>query len=168
MNIEDILKARCDKNVARALTEAGYYRPSYKSIDKWLWREKGIRLTVPAPHYCYDPIPHVDYYEVHVQYIDLNGVKQEHSMTGIDGTPDGAYRDACLSVLLMLTQKPPRLSWWQRALRRIGLLGETEDERYYRESVWPLQYTTPPQITWDEFVKDIKKMKKQKIKEGGV
>lgn len=131
---EKIRKQPCDEFVARALIDAGYYRPSYDSIVKWLWREKGIMLTPPSRQ--------SNCYVVYIQYLTENG-KKEHPITGEDGTPDGAYRAACLTVLELLVMEPPRLYWWERIFRRIGLLNETEDERWYRERVLPLKQSKP-------------------------
>ena len=132
--IERLRKRPCDKFVARALIDAGYYRPSYDNIAKWLWREKGIMLTPPSAL--------TNCYVVYIQYLTEDG-KKEHPITGEDGTPEGAYRAACLTVLNLLATEPPRLTRWERIRRRLGLLGETESERWYREKVLPLTQSKP-------------------------
>jgi len=131
---ERIWKQPCDKFVARALIEAGYYRTSFGNIRKWLWHEKGIMLTPPSRE--------TNCYVVYIQYLTKDG-KKEHSIHGEDGTPDGAFRDACLTVLELLTMEPPRLYWWERIARRLGLLGKTEAERWYEEKVLPLKQSKP-------------------------
>lgn len=132
--MDRIREQPCDKIVARALIDAGYYRPSYGNIAKWLWRNKGIMITPPSSH--------AGYYAVHIQYLTEDG-KKEHPIVEEDGTAEGAYRAAILTVLELLAEKPPRLYWWERVSRRLGLLGETKNERWYRERVLPLKQSKP-------------------------
>lgn len=136
---EKLLKQPCDKILARALIEADYYRASYDSIRKWLLCKKGINITMP--HLLLGG----NCYEVFIRYL-IGSTWNEHPIRGQDGTPEGAFRDACLTALELLAEEPPRLNWWQRIFRRLGLLDKTAAELWYEEIVLPLKRANPPAI----------------------
>ena len=58
---------------------------------------------------------------------------------GAEGEGDEELSERRAAYVDLLTEKPPTLNWWQHIARRLGLLKETDAERWFREKVFPIQ-----------------------------